>query len=128
MTSVFCSVLPKLMPVLFLCFEIVLNVKVRSTSHVKFVFVYFLPAEFIREFRRDDSTISHLVSSPSFARERRLANNGLDTRWPTIDFVDFNVCLKMILHISLAWFGQPSTETVKQLPSFQIDFGGKIKW
>ena len=34
----------------------------------------------------------------------------------------------MILHISLAWFGQPSTETVKQLPNFQIDFGGKIKW
>ena len=46
----------------------------------------------------------------------------------TIDFVDLIVCLKIILHISLAWFGQPSTETVKQLPSFQIDFGGKIKW
>ena len=34
----------------------------------------------------------------------------------------------MILQFSLAMCVQPSTETVKQLPSFQIVFGGKIEW
>ena len=34
----------------------------------------------------------------------------------------------MILQFSSALCVQPSTETVKQLPSFQIVFGGKIEW
>ena len=34
----------------------------------------------------------------------------------------------MILQFSSALCLQPSTETVKQLPSFQIVFGGKIEW
>ena len=34
----------------------------------------------------------------------------------------------MILQFSSAWCVQPSRETVKHLPSFQIVFGGKIEW
>ena len=34
----------------------------------------------------------------------------------------------MILQFSSALCVQPSTETVKRLPSFQIVFGGKIEW
>ena len=42
----------------------------------------YLPPE---TFRRDDSIIRHLVSSPSFARGLCLANDGDDTRWPMIE-------------------------------------------
>ena len=42
--------------------------------------------EFVVEtFRRDDTIIGHLVSSPSFARGLCLANDGNDTRWRIIE-------------------------------------------
>ena len=42
-------------------------------------------------FRRDDSIIGHLVTSPSFARQSPLANDGDDTRWRMIDSSLLNV-------------------------------------
>ena len=39
----------------------------------------------VRDFRRDDSIIGHLVTSPSFARQSPLANDGDDTRWRMIE-------------------------------------------
>ena len=42
--------------------------------------------------RRDDSIIGHLVTSPSFARQSPLANDGDDTRWRQIESSVLKVC------------------------------------
>ena len=61
--------------------------------HAKFLGCFLQKAQ---TFRTHDLICRHLVSSPSFARQRRLANDGLDTRWPPIE----SSLIKMSLWLS----------------------------
>ena len=76
--------------------EVFVNENSFKTSHSHNMFGLFDFGVYIHSlspetFRTDDSIRGHLVSSPSFARKTRVANDGLDTRWPQIESSLLNV-------------------------------------